>query len=246
MTPTQGVSPVSTLNSGDFVRVATPASDTSGGSAASAGNVKEHSKINGIIQQLQKLNYNPQQVWLEALREYQEIALDRWPLPVGYRSRVAPEYFSKVYGAPRTAVEYGQKWVEDHHLSGCSWSRGYLDALACADRLLLNDRSPGIVNSTSLEYLARKAYGFEAGFALVRQESDWRKPRNAGKDWSTKVDFEIIRRIDPGIQSDFMGGEYMRDTREEMRVEMGRDADFAKVQLKLGQRTDITDPLNQA
>lgn len=58
------------------------------------------------------------------------------------------------------------------------------------------------------------------------------------------MDFEMIRRIDPSINSDMFGGEHMRDSKEELRMEMSRDADFAKVKNKLIDRLDLTDPLN--
>ena len=60
------------------------------------------------------------------------------------------------------------------------------------------------------------------------------------------MDFEIIKRIDPGIDktSDFLGGEYMREAKDEMRTEMNRDADFAKVKQKLQDRSEVLDPIN--
>ena len=197
------------------------------------------------MQKLERINHNPQQAWMEALKEYKDVPAEEWPMPAGFRTRLAPEFFSRVYSAPRSAVEYGQKWAEEHGCSHCSWIKGYIDALACVDRLLLGDKPPNLVNSISLEYLARKAHAIEVGFGQCRVESDWRKPKNAQKDWSTKVDFEMIKRIDPGISQDLFGGtEYMRDAKEELRGEMTRDADLAKVRGKLAERTDILDPLN--
>ena len=156
-----------------------------------------------------------------------------------------PQYVSKVYSVPgRTAAEYGERFLEEHGLKGCTLARGLVDALSCVDRLLLEDGAPNLINTTTLETLARKAYGIELGFGQCRSENDWRKPRNA-KEWSTKVDFEMIKRIDPGISQDLFGGtEYMRDAKEELRGEMTRDADLAKVRGKLAERTDILDPLN--
>eukprot|EP00974_Lingulodinium_polyedra_P080583 7807302-Lingulodinium_polyedra.AAC.1 len=107
-------------------------------------------------------------------------------------------------------------------------ARSMVDALACADRLILNDRPADLVNSTTLEALARKAYAIELGFSGCRVESDWRKPRNAGKDWVTKVDWGILQRTDPSCANDALAGECMKQVRDEVRVAMQRDADFLK------------------
>ena len=64
------------------------------------------------------------------------------------------------------------------------------------------------------------------------------------KDWVSKVDFEMWKRIDPGTSTDMMGGEYMREVKEEVRQEMSRDADLMKVKAKLAERTEKQDPLN--
>ena len=51
----------------------------------------------------------------------------------------------------------------------------------------------------------------------------------------------------PGIDksSDFLGGEYRRKSKDEMRPEMDRDADSTKVKQKFQDKSDVLDPINQ-
>ena len=41
-----------------------------------------------------------------------------------------------------------------------------------------------------------------------------------------------------------MNGEYMRELKEEVKKEMGRNIDFLKVQQKLSELSGVLDPLN--
>ena len=126
---------------------------------------------------------------------------------------------------------------------GCGAAKGTVDALACVDRLLLEDRAPDLVNLVSLEYLARKAYAIETGFELARQESDWKRP-SGKKEWTSKVDWDMIHRIDPASASDAARGEYAREVREELKTGMARDVDFAKLKMNFGERSTTVDPIN--
>ena len=200
-------------------------------------------KVAQMIRYLERVNMNPQQTWLDVLKEYAEVDGEAWPLPVGFRERVAPEYLSNVFSAPRTGVQHAEKFLEEHGLVACTFARRMVDALACVDRLI-EDRPEGLINLPCIEYLARTAYGCEVAFGQCRSESDWRKPKQAGKDWATKVDWDMLRRIDPGSTSEFMNGEYMKGVKQEVKKEMSRDIDFLKVQQKLSEQNRIPDPLN--
>ena len=197
-----------------------------------------------IIHEFERRNRNPQAVWLEQLKQYVEIPAHQWPMPEGYRSRVAPQYFSKVYSVPgRTATEYGERFLEEHGLKGCTLARGLVDALSCADRLLLEDGAPNLVNTTTLETLARKAYAIELGFGQCRSENDWRKPRNA-KEWTSKVDWEMVQRMDPAFSAEFMEGTCMQAVRDELRLGVQRDVEFSKVRSLAKAQHAGADPLN--
>ncbi len=198
--------------------------------------------VKKLITELQRMNQNPQAVWLLVLQEYREVPLEQWPMPVGYTTRVAPQYLTKVYSVPgRTGLEYGEKFLADHGLNHCTVARTMVDALGCVDRLMLEDRPKDLVNLVSLEHLARKAYGVEVAFDKCQGEGDWRKPKNAAKDWSSKVDFDMMARVDPSMSPQFMGGEYMKSVRDEVKREMLIDIDFAKVRNKAQQNGAIRD-----
>ena len=64
------------------------------------------------------------------------------------------------------------------------------------------------------------------------------------KEWVSKVDFDMIKRIDPGASTSFLNGEYMKNVRGKVKTEMQRGVDFAKVKTELGTLESITDPLN--
>ena len=196
-----------------------------------------------MISHLERVNTNPQQMWMDALKEYKEIEGVLWQMPEGYKARLAPEYLTKVYSSPRPAKVHGELFLKEHGIEQCSAAKGMVDALACIDRLLIEDRAPGLINLVTLEYLARKAYAVEIGFANVRNEKDWRRPSGA-KDWVTKVDWDLIYRVDPNMASDAAKGEYLREVREELKAGMARDADFLKLKAKVGERGKPFDPVN--
>jgi hypothetical protein len=198
-----------------------------------------------MIRHLSRLNANPQQKWLAALKNYRDIPAAQWPLPDGFRQRVAPEYLSKVYQSPTgTGVDYAEAFLESHGCKACSFAKTMVDAFCCIDRLLLEDEDDEIINRVSVEHLARKAFAVESGFKEFRSESDWKKPKQAKADWKTLVDWDIIARIDPGVAKDFMKGEFLKDVRDELKVGMTRDADLLKLKAKVNERQSLPDPLN--
>ena len=94
-------------------------------------------------------------------------------------------------------------------MEGRSAAKGTVDALARIDRLLLEERTPDPLNLFSLKYLARKDYAIETGFELARSENDWKR-RSAKKEWTSKVDWDMIHRIGTPSVSDAARGEFMR------------------------------------
>lgn len=67
----------------------------------------------------------------------------------------------------------------------------------------------------------------------VESKADWSKPSQA-KSWTSKVDFEAQKRIDPEMieSAQFR----TREMEEEMRKEVERDADLLKAKNKLVQQ----------
>ena len=66
---------------------------------------------------------------------------------------------------------------------------------------------------------------------------DWKKPANAGKQWRSKIDYEIWKRIDPMVEDkDF---HYLnRPVEEEIRTEMERETQHLKARRKLAENQE--------
>ena len=166
-------------------------------------------------------------------------------MPVGFKQRLAPEFLSKVYSVPgRTGVDYATIFLQEHGADTCNLAKGMVDAMSCIDNMLFIDRTPDLVNLISTEYLCRKAYGFELAFLACKEKSDWHKPAKAGAGWTSKIDWEMWRRIDPGAQPDMLQGDFLTGVKEEVKSEMSRDADLLKVKLKLSDRSEHKDLFN--
>ena len=88
----------------------------------------------------------------------------------------------------------------------------------------------------ALEKLSKKSYGIYMAFKKVERVDDWQKPNNAAKNWASKVNYELWRRIDPqfvGIEdSTFVN----RPHEDEIRSEVDREAALMKAFNKLQER----------
>eukprot|EP00969_Alexandrium_andersonii_P293484 12972673-Alexandrium_andersonii.AAC.1 len=79
-------------------------------------------------------------------------------MPDGFKARVAPQYFSKVFSvAGRTAAAYGELFLEDHGLKNCTMAKPMVDALACADRLIIEDRPDDHARGAGAQGLRHRA-----------------------------------------------------------------------------------------
>ena len=87
---------------------------------------------------------------------------------------------------------------------------------------------------------ARQAYALEVGFANVRSEADWQKKQGGAQNWASKVDFEMISRIDPRAGDPKV--ELLRGVEAEIRGELHRDALLAKARSE--HKGPRVDPIN--
>ena len=120
-------------------------------------------------------------------------------------------------------------------------------ALTSCDTLLLvgpTGKGRGApINSVMLEMLARTAYSRERGFEDVHREEDWKRPKNATKEWISKVKFREINRWDPRYEAtETFKIPYAE---KEVRAEVEREALILKSAAKLekNSKADV-DPLN--
>ena len=70
------------------------------------------------------------------------------------------------------------------------------------DRLIVHNHlgGPGSgsepVNMPAVEVIARRIYGGLMAFEDVKQESDWKQPRNSQGKWKTKVKWGLLKEYD--------------------------------------------------
>lgn len=60
----------------------------------------------------------PPRMFLRQLRRFR--AVGPWPMPQGFRKRLAPPYLAQVYKSGISGAEYGRCWIQNHHLEKCS------------------------------------------------------------------------------------------------------------------------------
>ena len=63
--------------------------------------------------------------------------------------------------------------------------------------MILEDGSPGIVDSAALERLAKRGCGIHSAYRSMEREDDRRQSPNAGKPGRFKVGEDLGRRLDP-------------------------------------------------
>lgn len=71
--------------------------------------------------------------------------------------------------------------MRDRQLSDCSEAKELISVMAAIDAMVLEDCSPGVVNSVALERLAKRGFGINNAYRSAERKGDWRKPANAGK-----------------------------------------------------------------
>ena len=91
-----------------------------------------------------------------------------------------------------------------------------------------------------LELLVKQFYAIDVGFAQVRCRNDWLRPKGEVKNWKSKVDFEIIQRINP--KAGDPRRELVRAAETEVHAELQRDALLSKARAE--SRLSLNDPIN--
>ena len=165
------------------------------------------------------------------LKRYREVSEEDWPLPIGYRFRLAPAFIAHLFSRHERSEDFVEDFITNHGLQDCYTAKEMLNYAGILDKLLLIDRFEGFINLASTEYLCRRLYGLQLAFEKCRTKEDWKRPEKAPK-WKSKVDWRMCDRVDPRAKE----SSKVLDSREmqaELRVEMEREALLAKVQNKL-------------
>ena len=168
---------------------------------------------------------------------------------MGFQERICAPYLSKVYSAGQNGAHYAECWIREHGVEKCHLALDMKTSLESLDTIFLTDwldPDPGTapINSMMAELLARTPYSRERGFEAVRREEDWKRPKNAAKDWTSKVKFSEIKLWDPRYEASTVFK--IPAAEVEVRGEVEREATIAKAQNKLDKATSgqYKDPLN--
>jgi len=212
---------------------------TAGSNKASGVN----NEVDKIISQLLMKAQDAHSLAVSELQRYKDIPEEDWPLPSGYRARLAPAYFAHIYGSQAKAKNYGEKFLRDHGLEDCYAARRIVTNLENVDTMLIVERQEGFINYPSFEILCRETYGLEEAFRRCRTKKDWCR-MDGQKNFKSKVDWEACRRIDPNAISHQKLR--MKNVEEEINKERERDALIAKTRQKLQEydKEENLDPLN--
>ena len=188
------------------------------------------------VERLKRNALPPQQIFINALHDFKPEDREEWAehFPVGFRERLAPTWLGEVYGQGRTCKDWAKSWLRERDLGDCSEARELLPTMCAVDTIFMHDRLPGAINAIATEKVARRAYGIVAAFENVKKRNDWQRPPNA-KSWSSKVDYELWARIDPGRQA-YDKPYVNRRVEEEIRQEMDRDHTMLKARTKLAEQ----------
>ena len=198
------------------------ASTTAPGSLGSVANDE-------LIAELERAAQNPHGVFLRQLKKFREVS--PWPMPLGYRQRLAPSYLCQVYKSGQSGVEYARRWMQAHSLQNCSPAQEMISVLSAVDDALLSDGAD-VINSVTFEKLCRRAYGLERAYEECTLEEHWRRPENR-KSWKSRVKWDLCDQYD--VRSVTSKGTRIPVADQEAREVMEREASFAKYYSKMAE-----------
>ena len=101
------------------------------------------------------------------------------------------------------------------------------------DTMFIGEKA-SIINSPTAEQLARELWGGHEALAACEGEDDVKKPRNAGKEWRSKVDWEAVERINPKARA--QTGVRIRGLEMQINEQRQQDASFEALRAKLQTR----------
>ena len=121
---------------------------------------------------------------------------------------------------------WAERWLRDHGLSENNQARELKAWMKTLDSLLFGGEPlPNFVNQVCVERLGKKALGLMHAFKTCQSPDVWRRPpgKKDGSKWTSKVDWEAAKRIDPELASQDTGFR-MRHLEDEIRKELTREA----------------------
>ena len=87
--------------------------------------------MDDLIAELERASENVHTAFLRQLRRYREV--EPWPMPAGYRKRLAAPYLAGVYRNGTTGVEYARRWIASHKLEKNSPAQEMISIMEAID-----------------------------------------------------------------------------------------------------------------
>ena len=150
-----------------------------------------------LIAELERAAARAHDAFLKQLKLYRDIS--PWPMPLGYRKRIAAPYLARVYKMGNTAVEYARNFIRAHGLDKCAPVQEMITIMEAVDDAIITDEKD-VINSVSFEKLTRRAYGLEKAHEDCWRAEDWKRP-DGKKQWKSKVKWDPCERYDVRNQS---------------------------------------------
>ncbi len=208
------------------------------GSRQRENSVPEDKDISDLLLRCERAGRSTSDLWARCLRQFRRIKPEEWRMPADFKERLAPEFLSGIYVGNARFADTARRFILEHGLEDCLYARGLRDAAEAIDAAVLDDATPDLVNQVFLELLVRQAYSIMMGFDKCRVKSDWLKPKTNQGSWRSKVDFDLIARLNP--RAGDARRELLKGAEGEIKASMTRDALWAKArQEHSGQQQDF-------
>jgi len=135
----------------------------------------------------------------DELRYFVPVREGDWPLPRGYRTRIAASYLAWVYSHAKSAAEYFALWEHKHSLADCYAVKVFRNVCLKWDRRLRLGQIKGWCQWVETEYDCRLCLSLELAMRKVSSKADWCRPKNTqqNQNWKSKVDWLAADRVDP-------------------------------------------------
>lgn len=170
---------------------------------------------------------NAHELVLAELRRVRHIPESRWPFARGHTVRTLPAYLSRIFSKYPRAEQVRLAFPKGHKAENCAIAAEIPTPFKRWDEWLFGREVAGWVNWPTEERASRKNIGLETAFENAWQTSDWLKPREGTqgrKDWISKVDWKLARRVDPELKDRDSNSFKLESMDREVRGELEHDA----------------------
>ena len=146
------------------------------------------------LARLEEEAISPKDAALQHLRRFQQS--DNFKIGGDAKTRVAPQLVAKLYRRGRTAAAELEQLVQERGLTKCHAAAEMPTMGLVLDRLVVHSRDTDVINMPAVEVVCRRIYGALLAFEDVKEEADWKQPRNSNGKWKSKVKWGLLKEYD--------------------------------------------------